>query len=151
MPVNLSQKFYNDDMLLNRRLHDGGTMLQYGHLDQWEGNLERTIGMAEAKSILAVLAGRVKYGGDHFVLERRGQPMAVPVSVAEYDRLETHARAAAQLQPLSPEWRRRQETLLAQPRTLRAQFGSSERRLAELLADLPPADDAFWLEVLETS
>lgn len=113
--------------------------------------MERTIGMAEAKSKLAELVGQVKYGGDHFVLERRGQPMAVLVSVAEYERLQTQASAAAQPQPLSPELWRRQEALLAQSRTLRAQFGPPERRLAELLADLPPADDTFWLEVLETS
>ena len=114
--------------------------------------MERTIGMAEAKSKLAELVGQVKYGGDHFVLERRGQPMAVLVSVAEYERLQMQASAAApQPQPPSPDLWRRQEALLAQSRTLRAQFGPPEQRLAELLADLPPADDSFWLEVLETS
>lgn len=49
------------------------------------------------------------------------------------------------------QFRRQQETLLAQARSLRAQFGPPEQRLAEFLADMPPEDDAFWVEVLETS
>ena len=49
--------------------------------------MERIVGMAEAKSKLAELVGQVKYGGDHFVLERRGQPMAILISVEEYARL----------------------------------------------------------------
>ena len=39
--------------------------------------MEYTVGMAEAKSKLAELVGQVKYGGNRYILERRGQPMAV--------------------------------------------------------------------------
>lgn len=112
--------------------------------------MERIIGMAEAKSKLAELVGQVKYGGDRYVLERRGQPMAVLIGVAEFERLQADAARLQQCE-LSPEIWRRQETLLAQARSLRARFGPPEQRLAELLSDLPSADDGFWVEVLETS
>ena len=38
--------------------------------------------------------------------------------------------------------------LLAQAHSLRARFGPPEQRLAEFLADMPPEDDSFWVEVL---
>ncbi len=114
--------------------------------------MERIVGMAEAKSKLAELVGQVKYGRDHYILERRGQPMAVLVSVEEFERLTAQASAAAPEHPvLSPEVWRRQETLLAKARSLRDRFGPPEQRLAKLLTDLPPGDDAFWMEVLETN
>lgn len=114
--------------------------------------MERTVGMAEAKSKLAELVGEVKYGGKRFILERRGQPMAVLISVEAYEQLQTQVAAAAATSssPLPPELRRQQEALLAQARSLRARFGPPEQRLAELLADLPPENDEFWQEVLET-
>jgi hypothetical protein len=34
--------------------------------------MTKSIGMTQAKSKLAELVGRVAYGGEHFVLERRG-------------------------------------------------------------------------------
>lgn len=112
--------------------------------------MEYTIGMAEAKSKLSELVGQVKYAGDHFVLERRGQPMAVLISVAEYTRLQTQTTMTApQDRQLSPDLWRRQEALLAQAHSLRARFAPPEQRLAELFTDLPPAEDEFWLEVLE--
>lgn len=55
------------------------------------------------------------------------------------------------MQALPPKLRRRQEALLAQARRLRARFGPPEQRLAELLAELPPTADEFWVEVLEAS
>lgn len=114
--------------------------------------MERIVGMAEAKSKLAELVGQVKYGGDHFVLERRGQPMAILISVEEYARLQAQSGAApSPVQALSPEMQRRQEALLAQANSLRARFGPPEQRLAALLADLPPAGDEFWVEVIEAS
>lgn len=57
----------------------------------------------------------------------------------------------ASVETIAPEIRRRQEALLAQARRLRARFGPPERRLAALHADLPPADDSFWIEVLEAT
>lgn len=111
--------------------------------------MEYTVGMAEAKSKLAKLVGQVKYGGNRYILERRGQPMAVLIGVEEYERL--HAGAAGEPPPLPPELWRRQEALLAHARRLRARFGPPEQRLAELFADLPPESDEFWVEVLETN
>ena len=59
--------------------------------------------------------------------------------------------APQSVQAIAPEIRRRQEALLAQASRLCARFGPPEKRLAELLADLPPADDPFWVEVLEAT
>ena len=113
--------------------------------------MDRSVGMVEAKSKLAELVGQVKYGGQRYVLERRGQPMAVLISLEEYERLQAEAGAAARARssPLPPELRRRQEILLARARRLRARMGPPEDRLAELLADLPQDDDDFWLEIEE--
>jgi prevent-host-death family protein len=107
--------------------------------------------MAEAKSKLAELVGQVKYGGIRYVLERRGQPMAVLISLEEFERLQAQSGLAltAHPPPWPPEVQRRQEALLAQARGLRARFGPPEKRLAELLADLPAEDDAFWTEAFE--
>ena len=112
--------------------------------------MEYTVGMAEAKSKLAELVGQVKYGGNHYILERRGQPMAVLIGVEEYERMQAGA-AGGPPPSLPPELRRRQEALLAQARSLRARFGPPEQRLAELFADLPPESDEFWVEVLEAN
>lgn len=110
------------------------------------------VGMAEAKSRLAELVGQVKYGGDTYILQRRGQPMAVLVGVDEFERLQ-----AASLQPgagtdspLPPALLRRQQALVAQAQRLRARLGQPAERLAAIFADLPPADDDFWPEVEET-
>jgi prevent-host-death family protein len=114
--------------------------------------MERIIGMAEAKSKLAELVGQVRFGGDRYILERRGQPMAVLIGVKEFEQLQAQASTAVAEHPaISAELWRRQETLLAQARSLRARFGPPEQRLAEFLADLPPEDDSFWAEVLEAS
>ena len=112
--------------------------------------MEHVVGMAEAKSKLAELVGQVKYGGNRYILERRGQPMAVLISLEEYQRLQAQSDVEAAGLPISPELRQRQEALIAQARSLRARFGPPERRLAELFADLPPDDDPFWVELLET-
>lgn len=113
--------------------------------------MERTIGMAEAKSKLAELVGQVTYGKDRYILERRGQPMAILIGVEEFEQLQAQAQAgAAERVAHSSELWRQQEMLLAQARSLRARFGPPEQRLAQLLSDLPPADDVFWVEVLAT-
>lgn len=113
--------------------------------------MERSVGMVEAKSKLAELVGQVKYGGQRYVLERRGHPMAVLISLEEYKllRAESDAAARTHASPLPLELRRRQEVLLARARQLRARLGPPEDRLAELLADLPSEGDDFWLEIEE--
>ena len=114
--------------------------------------MEQIVGMAEAKSRLAELVGQVKYGGETYILQRRGQPMAVLVGVDEFERLQA---ASARLgvdpsSPLPPALLRRQQTLVAQAQSLRERLGQPAERLADLFADLPPADDGFWLEIEET-
>jgi len=113
--------------------------------------MEQVIGMAEAKSRLAELVGQVKYGGETFVLQRRGQPMAVLVGVDEFERLQAaSARPGTDpLSPLPPALLHRQQTLVAQSQSLRERLGQPAARLADLFADLPPADDNFWLEIEE--
>ena len=110
--------------------------------------MDKSIGMAHAKSKLAELVGRVAYGGEHFILERRGQPMAVLIGVDEYKRLRG-LQWAARKQPLPPELYQRQEQLVAQARRLRKRLGDPVNGLAELLSSLPPEEDAFWLELAE--
>jgi prevent-host-death family protein len=113
--------------------------------------MERTVGMAEAKSRLAELVGQVKYGGETFILQRRGEPMAVLVSVAEFERLQAAAHSGAEsLSPLPPQLLHRQQALVAQARRLRERLGQPSERLADFFADLPSADDPFWLEIEET-
>lgn len=126
-------------------------MLQSGHPDQLEAVVDQTIGMMEAKSRLAELVGRVAYGGQRYVLERRGRPMAMLISIEEYEQLRAHAEAAKapESSPLPPELRRRQEALVARAIQLRKEIGLPEDRLGELFADLPPEDDDFWVEIQE--
>ncbi len=113
--------------------------------------MARTIGMAEAKSKLADLVGQVAYGGQHFVLERRGRPMAVLISVKEYERLKELAGPAAggSPSPLPPQLLRRQEALMARARRLEARRGDPVERLMKLLSTLPPEGDRFWVDIHE--
>ncbi len=114
--------------------------------------MTQTVSMAEAKSKLSEIVGQVKYGGKEYILERRGQPMAVLISIETYEQLQEQAAVneAVSQSRLPPELRQRQEVLVAQARRLRARLGPPEKRLAELFADLPPDHDDFWVEVLET-
>lgn len=113
--------------------------------------MDRPVGMAEAKSKLADLVGQVAYGGERFVLERRGRPMAVLISVEEYKRLREVAggTATSTPSPLSAELRRRQMALVARARHLEAQLGDPVNRLAKLLSTLPPDGDRFWVDIQE--
>ncbi len=113
--------------------------------------MEQVVGMAEAKSRLAELVGQVKYGGETFILQRRGQPMAVLVGVDEFERLQAaSARSGAGVHSsLPPALLHRQQTLVAQAQSLRERLGQPAERLADFFADLPPADDNFWLEIEE--
>lgn len=110
--------------------------------------MDRTVSMAEAKSHFSELVGRAAYHGEHFVLERRGRPLAILLGVDEYWRLralETPGTASA----LPPALRQRQERLLAQAQTLRQQVGDPLEGLAAMLRDLPPEGDEFWTQVEE--
>jgi prevent-host-death family protein len=112
--------------------------------------MSQVVSMVEAKSRLAELVGQVKFGGKQYILERRGRPMAMLISIEEYEQLRVQGAAAGLVvSPLSPELQRRQTALVARARELRAQYGPPENRLAELFADLPPNDNDFWLEIEE--
>lgn len=113
--------------------------------------MEQAVGMAEAKSRLAELVGEVKYGKKTFILQRRGQPMAVLINVDEFERLLSSATRSAldARSPLPPELQRRQRVLVNRAQRLRERLGAPEERLAELFADLPPEGDEFWLEMEE--
>lgn len=126
-------------------------MLQSGQPDQLEAIVDQTIGMMEAKSKLAELVGRVAYGSQRYILERRGRPMAMLISIKEYEQLkaQTDVTRTIDSSPLPPELRRRQEILVKRAIELRKHLGPPEDRLGELFADLPPEDDDFWVEIQE--
>jgi antitoxin (DNA-binding transcriptional repressor) of toxin-antitoxin stability system len=46
------------------------------------------ISSAQAKAQLSALVARVAFAGEHFVIERRGKPMAALVRVEEMERLD---------------------------------------------------------------
>lgn len=46
------------------------------------------IRVTEAKANLSALMARVSYGGERFVIERRGRPLAALVGVEDLERLE---------------------------------------------------------------
>lgn len=108
----------------------------------------KSIGMTQAKSKLAELVARASYGGEQFVLERRGKPLAVLIGVDEYRRLR-NLELAAHGQPLPVELRQRQERLVAQAHKLRKRLGDPVDALSDLLSSLPAEEDAFWLDLAE--
>ncbi len=55
--------------------------------------------VTEAKAQLSALMARVGYGGERFVIERRGRPLAALVSVEDLARLEGE-RGDAPLRPM---------------------------------------------------
>ena len=113
--------------------------------------MKQTIGMTEAKSKLAELVGRTKYGKQVFILQRRGQPMAVLISVEEYERLKAvvtqRGKNSSSLIP--PNLLQRQHALVSRAKHLRERLGPPEKRLSELFSKLPPKDDDFWFELQE--
>ncbi len=50
--------------------------------------MTKRISAAQAKAHLSDLMARVAYGGEHYVIERRGKPLAALVSVGDLERLE---------------------------------------------------------------
>jgi prevent-host-death family protein len=114
--------------------------------------VEQAIGMAEAKSKLSELVGQAKYGGETFILQRRGQPMAVLISVEEYEQLRAQAAAASGewASSLPPELQRRQRILVERAQQLERQYGDPVDGLAALFSTLPPDEDEFWVQIQET-
>ena len=51
--------------------------------------------VTEAKAHLSELMARVGYGGERFVIERRGRPLAALVRVEDLERLEAESRDAS--------------------------------------------------------
>ena len=47
----------------------------------------RTIGTTDARAKLAEIVNKVAYGGQRYVLQRRGQPLAALISAAEFQSL----------------------------------------------------------------
>ena len=56
-----------------------------------EAIMTHSLSVAEAKGRLSELLGRASYGGDRFVIERRGRPVAAIVSVGDLERIDAGA------------------------------------------------------------
>jgi prevent-host-death family protein len=63
----------------------------------------RRVSAAQAKARLSAMMAQVAYGGEHFIIERRGKPLAALVSVDELQRLEGNEDAPPQA-PQIPPW-----------------------------------------------
>jgi prevent-host-death family protein len=61
-------------------------------------SMTKRISAAEAKARLSDLMARVAYGGEHYVIERRGKPLAALVSVDDLERLQQGRTTAARPQ-----------------------------------------------------
>ena len=64
-----------------------------------EVNVAEKIRVTEAKAQLSALMARAGYGGERFVIERRGRPLAALVGLEDLERLEKE-RGAATPRPL---------------------------------------------------
>jgi prevent-host-death family protein len=51
------------------------------------------IGVDEAKSSFSEIMGRAAYGGQQFIIQRRGKPLAVVIGMAEYEEFLAFRRA----------------------------------------------------------
>jgi len=49
--------------------------------------MSRKIGITEARDSLSEVLNRVAYGGERYVVERRGKPLAAMISAVEYQEL----------------------------------------------------------------
>jgi prevent-host-death family protein len=56
-------------------------------------NRTTTVSVSQARSELADLLGRARYGNERFVIERRGKPMAVLVGMDEFQAYQLHQAA----------------------------------------------------------
>ncbi|MBI3979311.1 MAG: type II toxin-antitoxin system Phd/YefM family antitoxin [Chloroflexi bacterium] len=50
--------------------------------------MAKTVSTAQAKAQFSALVARVAYGGEQYIIERRGKPLAALVSLDDLDRLE---------------------------------------------------------------
>jgi prevent-host-death family protein len=107
--------------------------------------MDRFVSMVEAKSKLAELVGKAKYSGKRYILRRRGEPMAVLIGFEEYQRLQAETSTPA----LPPALRQRQEALVVRARRLEQRLGDPVDGLVAFFDELPPDDDAFWVEIQE--
>lgn len=55
-------------------------------------SMAKRVSAAEAKAQLSTLVARVAFGGEHYVIERRGKPLAALVSVDDLERIEQGQR-----------------------------------------------------------
>ena len=60
--------------------------------------MHKRISAAQAKAHLSDLMAQVAYGGEHYVIERRGKPLAALVSVDDLERLEQGRATSARPQ-----------------------------------------------------
>lgn len=60
--------------------------------------MTKRISAAQAKAHLSELMAQVAYGGEHYVIERRGKPLAALVSVDDLERLEQGLATSARPQ-----------------------------------------------------
>jgi prevent-host-death family protein len=120
-------------------------------LTSWRRMVNQVVSMVEAKSHLAELVGQVRFAGKRYILERRGRPMAMLISIEEYEQLQEQAsaRASGKTSPLPPELQQRQKLLVERARQLERRYGDPVAGLAELFSTLPPSEDDFWLEIQE--
>ncbi len=60
--------------------------------------MAKRISAAQAKAHLSDLMAQVGYGGEHYVIERRGKPLAALVSIADLEWLQQGRASAARPQ-----------------------------------------------------
>jgi len=60
--------------------------------------MTKRISAAQAKAQFSALVALVAYGGEHYVIERRGKPLAALVSVDDLERLEQGRATSARPQ-----------------------------------------------------
>lgn len=74
-------------------------MVQFGQLDQlydWGARvMTKRISAARAKAQLPSLMAEVAYGGECYVIERRGKPLAALVSLDKLERIEREGGVSA--------------------------------------------------------
>ena len=68
--------------------------------------MTKKVSAAQAKAQLSALVAEVAHGGEHVVIERRGNPLAALVSIEELTRLEKYQATSAKPQgALAGAWR----------------------------------------------
>lgn len=88
----------------------------------------KVVGVSEAKAHLSSLMARAGYGGERFLIERRGKPLAALVGVEDLERLEGERGGA------SPRSSRRGALALVGAWGELAEDGEIDAMLAEIYA-----------------